>query len=60
MPERRAGEAKPTACGGWNTKWCAANAWITFDASGLNLGQKSPHYQAANRACQSLAAHAKR
>ncbi len=32
---------------------------FTFDTSGLGLHQKSPQYQAAARACQSLATHAK-
>lgn len=32
---------------------------FTFNTSGLNLGQKSPRYQAASRACQSVATHAK-
>lgn len=32
---------------------------FTFDTAGRNLRQKSPQYQAAARACQSLAAHAK-
>ena len=32
---------------------------FTFDTSGRNLGQKSPQYQAAAQACQSLATHAK-
>ena len=32
---------------------------FTFDTSGRNLGQKSRQYQAATRACQSLATHAK-
>jgi len=32
---------------------------FTFDTSGLNLDQKSPTYQAAAKACQSLATHAK-
>jgi hypothetical protein len=32
---------------------------FTFDTSGRNLDQKSPQYQAANQACQSLATHAK-
>ena len=32
---------------------------FTFDTSGRNLHQKSPQYQAAARACQSLATHAK-
>jgi hypothetical protein len=32
---------------------------FTFDTAGRNLDQKSPQYQAAARACQSLAAHAK-
>ena len=32
---------------------------FTFDTAGRNLGQKSPQYQAAARACQSLATHAK-
>ena len=31
---------------------------FTFDTSGLNLDQKSPQYQAAAKACQSLATHA--
>src|SRR6266567_2068232 len=31
---------------------------FTFDTSGLGLHQKSPQYQAAARACQSLATHA--
>ena len=32
---------------------------FTFDTSGLGLHQKPPQYQAAARACQSLATHAK-
>ena len=32
---------------------------FTFDTSGLNLDQKSPQYQAASKACESLATHAK-
>jgi len=32
---------------------------FTFNTSGLNLHQKSPLYQAAAKACQSLAEHAK-
>jgi hypothetical protein len=32
---------------------------FTFDTSGAHLGQKSPQYQAAAQACQSLATHAK-
>lgn len=32
---------------------------FTFDTAGRNLDQKSAQYQAASRACQSLAAHAK-
>jgi hypothetical protein len=32
---------------------------FTFDTAGRNLNQKSPLYQAAGRACQSLATHAK-
>jgi hypothetical protein len=32
---------------------------FTFDTAGRNLDQKSPQYQAAARACQSLATHAK-
>ena len=32
---------------------------IAFDTAGRNLHQKSPQYQAAARACQSLATHAK-
>jgi hypothetical protein len=32
---------------------------FTFDTSGRNLDQKSRQYQAASKACQSLAAHAK-
>jgi hypothetical protein len=32
---------------------------FTFDTAGRNLDQKSPQYQAASRACQSLATHAK-
>lgn len=32
---------------------------FTFDTAGRNLDQKSPRYQAAARACQSLATHAK-
>ncbi|HLJ99896.1 MAG TPA: hypothetical protein VKU39_08320 [Streptosporangiaceae bacterium] len=32
---------------------------FTFDTAGRDLDQKSPHYQAASRACQSLATHAK-
>jgi hypothetical protein len=32
---------------------------FSFDTSGRNLHQKSPQYQAAARACQSLATHAK-
>jgi hypothetical protein len=32
---------------------------FTFDTAGRNLHQKSPRYQAAARACQSLATHAK-
>jgi hypothetical protein len=32
---------------------------FTFDTADRNLDQKSPRYQAASRACQSLATHAK-
>jgi hypothetical protein len=32
---------------------------FTFDTAGRNLDQKSPQYQAAAQACQSLATHAK-
>jgi hypothetical protein len=32
---------------------------FTFDTAGRNLDQRSPQYQAASRACQSLATHAK-
>jgi len=32
---------------------------FTFEVAGRNLDQKSPQYQAAARACQSLATHAK-
>jgi hypothetical protein len=32
---------------------------FTFPTAGRNLHQKSPQYQAASRACQSLATHAK-
>jgi hypothetical protein len=32
---------------------------FTFDTAGRNLDQKSPQYQTASRACQSLATHAK-
>jgi len=32
---------------------------FTFDTAGRDLDQKSPKYQAASRACQSLATHAK-
>jgi hypothetical protein len=32
---------------------------FTFDTSGRSLGQKSRQYQAASKACQSLATHAK-
>jgi len=32
---------------------------FTFDTSGGHLDQKSPQYQAAAQACQSLATHAK-
>jgi hypothetical protein len=32
---------------------------FTFDTAGRHLDQRSPQYQAASRACQSLATHAK-
>jgi hypothetical protein len=32
---------------------------FTFDTAGRNLRQRSPQYQAASEACQSLATHAK-
>ena len=32
---------------------------FTFDTAGRNLDQRSPQYQAASRACQPLATHAK-